>query len=302
MSSFDLLSVSLGRALDCARRIAESSGASLNGLHEPQNEIRRLRRDLPHLNQQVMAVFAGDERLADDLRQELTCVEDAGCQMADWVILTQKELRELLAAGRTDPDAYMRFGPANHEAHEEYGRQRQAVLESCERAYLVSHRVCSAIDKASIARPTVAARNPVAASGFPLPGNDPTAIPKRAEVPEETVSKPPSRDDQIQQLEPAVRRAYLAYEYAEMKAVKRLEDREAYDLLKEEGIPEGYGNRGNLAEYEPPAFDTWAKYLRTARKLLGESKYTPRKGRPTGKSVVSANQIEPPKTRGKQSG
>jgi hypothetical protein len=100
------------------------------------------------------------------------------------------------------------------------------------------------------------------------------------------------RDELVQRLEPAVRLAYLTFCYAESKAGKRLEDREAHELLKEDGIPEAAGERGELAEYRLPAFDTWARYLRDARNLLGEQKYTRRAGRPTGKSVVRGDQVE----------
>jgi hypothetical protein len=91
-------------------------------------------------------------------------------------------------------------------------------------------------------------------------------------------------------MEPAVRRAYLAFCYAETKAGKRLEDREAYNLLRDEGIPD---DAGELGDYKlPHAFDTWARYLRDARNVLDERKYTRRGGRPVGKSIVKGDQIE----------
>jgi hypothetical protein len=100
------------------------------------------------------------------------------------------------------------------------------------------------------------------------------------------------REEQIRQMESAVRLAYLAFDYAESKAGKRLEDREAYDLIKEEGILEGAGDRGELEDYNLPAFDTWARYVRQARQVLDEQKYTRRAGRRAGKSIVKSNQIE----------
>jgi hypothetical protein len=110
---------------------------------------------------------------------------------------------------------------------------------------------------------------------------------------------PPRREELVQTMEASVRLAYLAYAYAESKEGKPLEDREAYNLLKEEGIPEGAGDRGELAEYKLPAFDTWARYLREARKILNEQKYTRRSGRSTGKSIVNPDQIEQSGTEGK---
>jgi hypothetical protein len=76
------------------------------------------------------------------------------------------------------------------------------------------------------------------------------------------------------------------------KEGKPLEDQEAYTLLKEKGIPTGAGERGELAEYQLPAFATWARYLRDARKVLNEQKYSRRRGRPHGPSVVRYDQIE----------
>jgi hypothetical protein len=103
---------------------------------------------------------------------------------------------------------------------------------------------------------------------------------------------PVQREELIRQMEHAVRLAYLAFSYAESKAGKRLEDREAYDLIKDEGIPEGAGDRGELAEYRLPAFGSWTRYLREARNVLNEQKYTRRAGRPVGKSIVTGGQIE----------
>jgi hypothetical protein len=75
----------------------------------------------------------------------------------------------------------------------------------------------------------------------------------------------------------------------ESKKERRLTDQEAYDLLREEGFPE---NANELTDYRLPAFDTWGRYLRQARGLTGEQKYTRRRGRPVGKSIVKSEQIE----------
>ena len=101
-----------------------------------------------------------------------------------------------------------------------------------------------------------------------------------------------NREAVLRELQPAVRKAYLACQYAESKAGKGLEDREAHKLLEDEGIPTDKGDLGELADYELPAFDTWSRQVRAARQPLGEQKYTPRAGRSTGRSVVSGRRIE----------
>ena len=94
-------------------------------------------------------------------------------------------------------------------------------------------------------------------------------------------------------LQPADRKAYLSYQYAETMAERRLEDREAHDWLKENGIDAGKGDVGELDSYElPPNYETWRRQVSEARRLLGEQKYTPRKGRSTGRSIVSGQEIE----------
>jgi hypothetical protein len=100
------------------------------------------------------------------------------------------------------------------------------------------------------------------------------------------------RKEVLEGLQPADRKAYFAYQYAETMAEKRLQDREAYDWLNENGIDASKGDVGELAEYKLPAFDTWAKQLRNARRPLGEQKYTPRGGRAAGRSIVAEKEVE----------
>jgi hypothetical protein len=97
---------------------------------------------------------------------------------------------------------------------------------------------------------------------------------------------------QKQGLEPAASKAYSAFGVAEFQARKPLADYEAYQLLKEKGIPENVGEGGELTDYRLPSFETWARHLRTARNTLGQQKYTRRAGRPLGKSVVRVDQID----------
>jgi hypothetical protein len=85
--------------------------------------------------------------------------------------------------------------------------------------------------------------------------------------------------------------AYLSFSYAELKAEKGLKDREAYDQLTEDGLPDDGGDLGSLADYDLPAFDTWTRQLRGARKKLGKQKNIPRAGKAMGKSIVRVDQI-----------
>jgi hypothetical protein len=98
------------------------------------------------------------------------------------------------------------------------------------------------------------------------------------------------RETILLQLQPADRKAYLSFQYAESKAGKRLQDQEAYELLNEESIPTDQGDLGELTDYELPTKETWTRQVRNARYALGEQKYTPRAGRSIGGSVVKKDE------------
>ena len=69
---------------------------AFNSVDSFKDEVRRLRRDLPHLIQRVMATFQGDEVLTDDLQHELVdCVQEDAFQVADWMKLAAEEGDEL---------------------------------------------------------------------------------------------------------------------------------------------------------------------------------------------------------------
>ncbi len=94
----------------------------------------------------------------------------------------------------------------------------------------------------------------------------------------------------LNSLKPAVRRAILAYEHAEKQIESpHILDRDAWNLLKEQGVREP--DSTELVDYCPPAFATFARHLRTARKALKEQKHQPRAVRTAGKSVVSSDEI-----------
>jgi hypothetical protein len=74
----------------------------------------------------------------------------------------------------------------------------------------------------------------------------------------------------------ADKKAYFTYSYVEFKIVKPT-DRDAYDWLKENGLPderEASDLAKELTGYTLPAFDTWSRQLRNARKALGEQKHS----------------------------
>lgn len=82
----------------------------------------------------------------------------------------------------------------------------------------------------------------------------------------------------LKRCKPSERKAYYSFKLAEVKAERRLEDREAYDLLNDLLADEDSNTQftGELADYKLPSFDTWARQLRAARKAVSERKYTPR--------------------------
>jgi hypothetical protein len=97
-------------------------------------------------------------------------------------------------------------------------------------------------------------------------------------------TSPPGSDREgVNAMTPSVKKAYLSFLYAEAKAEKRLEDIAAYEWLRENGLGD---DADELVNYELPIFKTWTRYLRRARSATGEQKYTPRRGRSSGKSIV----------------
>ena len=88
-----------------------------------------------------------------------------------------------------------------------------------------------------------------------------------------------------------VQLAYWSFKAIETQSGRKLEDHEAYDILIENGLSTDKGKLGELADYNPPAFETWARYLRDARKATGESKYAKRAGRSHGKSIATPDEI-----------
>jgi hypothetical protein len=94
----------------------------------------------------------------------------------------------------------------------------------------------------------------------------------------------------IDELEPAVQKAYVLFELIQQKAERRLEDPQAYKLVKEE-LPDEF--LALYPDYKLPTEETWKRYLGDARRLLDEHKYTRRAGR-SGRSTVNASQLDTP--------
>jgi len=87
-------------------------------------------------------------------------------------------------------------------------------------------------------------------------------------------------------LPPSREKAFRQYLDAVAKEPNRLtgaSDSEVYSSVKE-NLEAGEGL---------PNFATWSRYLREAREFYSAQKNTPRSGRPTGKSVVREDQIDP---------
>jgi hypothetical protein len=147
MSLFTQLQEPLDGALSCARRIAELAASALDRPDQFGDELRRLRRDLPHLAGKVAAALGCHDQLAGDLKHELDCVQEDVSELSEWLDGASAELRRLFAAVGPDGATAVRYGSACEQAHRECERRRQAVLASCNRAYLVAGKVCTAADK-----------------------------------------------------------------------------------------------------------------------------------------------------------
>ena len=79
----------------------------------------------------------------------------------------------------------------------------------------------------------------------------------------------------LEQMPRSAREAYKGYRIAVESVGPGIRDRDAWDWLASH-CPPGY---------RLPDFDTWARYLREARRLLGEQKNSPRDGR-SGRSTT----------------
>lgn len=91
----------------------------------------------------------------------------------------------------------------------------------------------------------------------------------------------------------AVRLAGLSFEYAEVKQGGRLEDREAFDYLKEHDFDR---DADELSDYILPSFETWTRYLRLWRKHMNQSKYRRRHRPKETRSIVAIDGLDTSRT------
>ena len=83
----------------------------------------------------------------------------------------------------------------------------------------------------------------------------------------------------LSKLKPSVRKAYFAFEYAVSRKGPKLTVEAAFSWLKENGIDATHGDLGELENYAvPDKLETFTRFLSTARKALGETKYSKRRG------------------------
>ncbi len=92
----------------------------------------------------------------------------------------------------------------------------------------------------------------------------------------------------LSSLSPAVKKAWASWKLAESQHAENLIDQQAYDWLNGQPDETFFGD---LVGYELPAFDTWQRYLREARRATGENKNLPRADRATGVSVAKQSEI-----------
>jgi len=99
----------------------------------------------------------------------------------------------------------------------------------------------------------------------------------------------PNKLERLATIRAADKKAYFTYAYAETN-LGHVTDKRAYEWLKDNGLPDEVQSpelANELAGYELPAFPTWAKQVRNARKVLGEQKYEKRADKKPGRSIVS---------------
>jgi hypothetical protein len=159
--------------------------------------------------------------------------------------------------------------PPPDDMHARYQDRQWALFLRAESAQ-------AELEKLAALWPTAHVEPPLASAGLPVvsPAVTPPAPPAEMEP-----LTPEQRTKVWKDLKPCERKAYLSWRYAEGEVERGLEDRAAYDFLKENGIEPNGTDLGELTNYELPPFDTWCSYVIKARGRLHENKNKSR-GRP----------------------
>ena len=137
MSSFNQFKEAFDAVLNAARRITDLSIGLLQNHHclslsTFPDDLRRLRRDLPHLVEEAIAAFPGRQQSVANLNHNLRCVLEDADGMAKWADSTSVELAKLFVAPGDNAD--LRYAGVKENAFKEAERYRQAVLKSCNAA------------------------------------------------------------------------------------------------------------------------------------------------------------------------
>ena len=180
MSELHSLLPLVNSAISHARHMVELGCSLLNDPNSFPDEMRRLRRDLPFLLKKILSAFRGSEALADELRHALTCLEEDTCEIADWVMNSAEELRQLQHAAHNSTDradASLRHGEAIASTHANYQRRRNVAMETCNRFYITANQICTAVDKEA-ARQSALSKEVLAAERREVEGTKPMATPK----------------------------------------------------------------------------------------------------------------------------
>jgi hypothetical protein len=195
------------------------------------------------------------------------------CRQQDYIYSQRYALMES-DLWAVNPEGARRWGYSTRfasETDEDRYHRHKLIRHGCERLLdhlRRIHQIASDAEQneATSARTTSSALPRTDADREPTtPSDDPGLAPKLA----------PSRE-----------KAYLQFLAAVATDPNRLSgapDSEVYSSVKE-----------HLEAGERlPSFATWSRYLREAREVHSAQKNTPRSGRPTGKSVVREDQIDP---------
>ena len=190
----------------------------------------------------VLAVSPSQPPTLERWSKELLAIEaEAQLLRADgcWYMTHPEQLEALLTSGLGSSSGVVVLTSAAHAA--------EALIEWAQEI------LPAAKTKEGEGTGGAGAKSPLAvATGQETPPADPRALRKAA----------------LSGLEPAVRKAYLAFEYAETMKGCAMQDRVAYEWVREHGIDQGKGDCGELADYRvPESFETFKRYVVEAQQL-----------------------------------